>query len=295
MDVSHRYDCGGIQDPTARALAGICHRAGSKTSSSSARMVRKSTGGSRCHRSSRVSASTGCRLRGRSSATGLPSRVIVICSPRATRSTTSPPWLRSSRIVTSVMLSSVSRVIQAERRGQQRQGHDRHSGLAALFTSRERFLHPFITSGTTGWYHTLRTCASAAPEPRHYRSDEGRRLCREIVGSLAGLTRIMTALPTPTTGTTASARSNTTIILTPIDTRASPARAGTTNAPAPAAMVGTGPSRPAVGSAPAGPILARSAAAGQSVALVAGRYVSRDGRWSAGTRSCQCPARSSSG
>jgi hypothetical protein len=32
----------------------------------------------------------------------LPARVIVICSPWATRSTTSPPWFRSSRIVTSV-------------------------------------------------------------------------------------------------------------------------------------------------------------------------------------------------
>ena len=38
---------------------------------------------------------------GRSSATGLPARVTVRRSPLSTRSITSPPWLRSSRIVTS--------------------------------------------------------------------------------------------------------------------------------------------------------------------------------------------------
>lgn len=78
----------------------------------SARRATGSTAGSRRRRLSRASAERGGRT-GRSSATALPERVIVIRSPRAARSTTSPPWLRRSRMLTSDMQVNVSRVIRS--------------------------------------------------------------------------------------------------------------------------------------------------------------------------------------
>lgn len=70
-----------------------------------------STGGRLERRRTSSRTSTRAEATGRSSATGLPFRVTVRRSPRATRSTTSPPWFLSSRIDTSGIGSSVSRVI----------------------------------------------------------------------------------------------------------------------------------------------------------------------------------------
>jgi len=53
-------------------------------------------------------------LEARSSATGRPSRVMQIASPCSTRSTTSPPWFRSSLIETLSIRSTVSPVIQRD-------------------------------------------------------------------------------------------------------------------------------------------------------------------------------------
>ena len=72
-----------------------------------------STSGRRAQRRMSSSRATGEGRSATSCATGLPARVIVNCSPRCARSTTSPPWLRRSRIETSAMVPSVSRVIRA--------------------------------------------------------------------------------------------------------------------------------------------------------------------------------------
>lgn len=73
------------------------------------RSARGSTEGSCRQRVSSVWADSAGAEIARSSATGLPARVTVTDSlratrstdsPRATRSTTSPPWLRSSRLLT---------------------------------------------------------------------------------------------------------------------------------------------------------------------------------------------------
>ena len=91
-------DRGGVQDASRCARPPYSH--GSSTSSSSARNLVGSTAGSWRQWASNVSAVTRGRLTGHSSATGRPSRVTVIRSPLSTRSTTSPPRLRRSRIVT---------------------------------------------------------------------------------------------------------------------------------------------------------------------------------------------------
>jgi len=78
--------------------------------------LRRSTGsmtGKCLQRRSKTSAVTFDWRNGRSSATGLPSRVIVMRSPRETRSMTRPPRLRKSRMVTSDMPQNVSPVRQA--------------------------------------------------------------------------------------------------------------------------------------------------------------------------------------
>lgn len=62
-----------------------------------------SIGGNRLHLRSRVAAPSGRFASGRSSAIGRPFRVTVSASPRVTRSRTSAPWFRRSRIVTSSM------------------------------------------------------------------------------------------------------------------------------------------------------------------------------------------------
>lgn len=75
-----------------------------------------STEGRWRHRlSSGSAARPGCRS-GRSSATRRPALVIVMSSPRDARSTTSPPLLRRSRMLTSVIAINVSRVIQSPAR-----------------------------------------------------------------------------------------------------------------------------------------------------------------------------------
>ena len=95
----------GVEDPAqgCRLLGGrgrFAQRLASSSRSTSARNPTGSTAGSRLQRRKRVSAEIGGRDSARSSATGLPERVIVICSPRAARSMTSPPWLRRSRVLT---------------------------------------------------------------------------------------------------------------------------------------------------------------------------------------------------
>ena len=68
-----------------------------------------SSRGSRDQRSTSTLAGNPGRCRGRSSATRRPSRVMVRHSPRSTRSITSPPWFRNSRIVTSLTRSVYAR------------------------------------------------------------------------------------------------------------------------------------------------------------------------------------------
>lgn len=70
---------------------------------------RGSTDGSRRQRLNRASAESPRGDMARSSATALPERVIVICSPRAARSTTSPPCLRRSPMLTSAIPRDVRR------------------------------------------------------------------------------------------------------------------------------------------------------------------------------------------
>ncbi len=104
------------QDPGARIeKPGLArgHSRGSSVSSRSARSESLSIGGSRRHRSSSAAAVRVTERSGRNSATGRPPRVTITCSPAATRSTTSPPWFRNSRMLTSAMLAMVSHVIHA--------------------------------------------------------------------------------------------------------------------------------------------------------------------------------------
>ncbi len=72
----------------------------SRTRARSRRRAAPSTGGRWRQRESNTSAESAGRRTGCSDATGFPARVIVIGSPFAARSTTSPAFLRSSRIVT---------------------------------------------------------------------------------------------------------------------------------------------------------------------------------------------------
>lgn len=88
---------GGIQHPP---VLGVGHSDGSIRLSISRRSASGSTRGRFLRR--RIS-SVGLALErgnGRSSATGVPSRVMTMRSPRSTRRRTSPPLLRSSRTVT---------------------------------------------------------------------------------------------------------------------------------------------------------------------------------------------------
>ncbi len=99
--------CGGIQHPP---VLGFRHSDGSITLSMSRRRAPGSTRGRFLRR--RIS-SAGLALergRGRSSATGVPSRVMTMRSPCSTRRRTSPPLFRSSRTVTFSTPASVSPV-----------------------------------------------------------------------------------------------------------------------------------------------------------------------------------------
>ena len=97
----------GVQHPLARSF---CHSDGSIRPS----MSRRSASGLTCGRFLRRRMSSAGpaldRGRGRSSATGEPSRVTTMRSPRSTRRKTSPPLFRRSRTVTVSMLASVSPV-----------------------------------------------------------------------------------------------------------------------------------------------------------------------------------------
>ena len=84
----------GVEDASARDA----HRDESRAASMSLRRDVGSIAGRRDHRSMSTSTESGWRSSGTRRATGLPSLVTVIRSPRAIRSTMSPPWLRSSRI-----------------------------------------------------------------------------------------------------------------------------------------------------------------------------------------------------
>jgi len=97
-------DCAGVKN-SYRADG---HGWASRSSSMSRRRRCGSMAGIRRQRASSASAPSGVRPAGRSSATGRPALVMVTCSPAATRSTTSPPWLRSSRMDTSLMSHNVS-------------------------------------------------------------------------------------------------------------------------------------------------------------------------------------------
>ncbi len=112
--VGQSIDCRDPSEKDQRACvenAGLVHNDASITESRSRRSSSGSTRGRWARR--RISSAMGSapERRGRSSATCLPRRVTVTRSPRATRSTTSPPWLRSSRIDTSAMSLNVSPVI----------------------------------------------------------------------------------------------------------------------------------------------------------------------------------------
>ena len=74
--------------------------------------ARPSTWGRCCHRASKAAASGPGVGMGRSSATGRPSRVTVSRSPLITRSNTSRPWFRRSRMVTLAMSHNIPRVIR---------------------------------------------------------------------------------------------------------------------------------------------------------------------------------------
>ncbi|CAN5764161.1 hypothetical protein BH10ACT9_BH10ACT9_02580 [soil metagenome] len=97
----------GVQHPLARSF---CHGDGSIRLS----MSRRSASGLTCGRFLRRRMSSAGpaldRGRGRSSATGAPSRVTTMRSPCSTRRRTSPPLFRRSRTVTVSMGASVSPV-----------------------------------------------------------------------------------------------------------------------------------------------------------------------------------------
>ncbi len=99
----------GVQDASGR-LWGLllwtfleAHKLVSSSSSMSARNATGSTGASRLQRLTSAAAERVLDGSARNSATALPERVMVICSPCAARSTMSPPWLRRSRMLTSDM------------------------------------------------------------------------------------------------------------------------------------------------------------------------------------------------
>ncbi len=105
VDPLEKYDRARVED------AAICrvHSDWSITASMSRRSESGSIAGNCDHRSMSTLADTGSRPSGTRSATGLPSRVTVIRSPRATRSTMPPPSLRRSRIEISVTRHRITR------------------------------------------------------------------------------------------------------------------------------------------------------------------------------------------
>jgi hypothetical protein len=90
LDPSEEDERVGIEQ-TATTHARGSHSDESMTASRSWRSRFGSISGSRDHRSRTTGPASEGRGNGRSSATGLPSRVMMIRSPAATRSTTSPP------------------------------------------------------------------------------------------------------------------------------------------------------------------------------------------------------------
>ncbi len=98
-DPFEQHHGAGVEDSPIRGA----HSDGSMSASMSRRSDPGSIAGRCDHRSTSTSTERGARPRGTRSATGLPSRVTVIRSPWATRSTMSPPWFRSSRIEISVI------------------------------------------------------------------------------------------------------------------------------------------------------------------------------------------------
>ena len=98
-EAGQQDQCVGVKQPRLD----VAHRRGSTVESRSPRRAAPSIGGSLRQRARSIGALGPRGRTGRSSATGLPPRVTTRRSPAATRSTTSPPWLRSSRIVTSAM------------------------------------------------------------------------------------------------------------------------------------------------------------------------------------------------
>lgn len=102
LEARQKNDSGGIQN-AARMSLGSAHRPGSITLSISRLSAPGSRAGRWRQRSTSASEDNPGRESGRSSATRLPALVIVISSPRAARSTTSPPRLRRSLMLTSVI------------------------------------------------------------------------------------------------------------------------------------------------------------------------------------------------
>ena len=99
-DASKQDHGAGIEHTSPTMLA---HRRESSVASMSLRNRSGSTSGSCRHLARRTDAGSGGAPTGLSCATAFPERVIVTFSPCATRSTMSPPWLRRSRMDTSVI------------------------------------------------------------------------------------------------------------------------------------------------------------------------------------------------
>ncbi len=102
-------DSARVQD-AARGNRGAHYNRPSRKASTSPRNASGSIVGKCLQRARSAAADSFDCAYGRSSATGFPSRVMVTCSPRATRSMTWPPLLRNSRTLTWPTPTSVSRV-----------------------------------------------------------------------------------------------------------------------------------------------------------------------------------------
>jgi len=89
-DLGQKNDGRCVEDATVKSSR-LAHNELSTTESTSPRSSSGSIGGSRCQRTRRAAAVNPGRLRGRSSATGFPPRVMITDSPCEARSTTSPP------------------------------------------------------------------------------------------------------------------------------------------------------------------------------------------------------------
>ena len=102
LEPGQHDQCRGVQHP-ARWRGRRAHSRASRNASMSLRNAPGSTGGRCLRRSTSAVADRPGLGTGRSSATGFPALVILIRSPRDARSTTSPPLLRRSRMLTSPM------------------------------------------------------------------------------------------------------------------------------------------------------------------------------------------------